>query len=495
MNNDMRGTTTQNTEAMTQNRKAQESAMHKPETTERPKSTARDMTQGSILGALIAFSIPLLIGNLFQQLYNTVDSIVVGNFVGSDALGAVTAVGPITTTLIALFSGMATGAGVVVSQCFGARDKVGLRKAEHTAIVMTVILGIVMTVLGYVFTPAMLRLMGMPESVFPHAQTYLHIYSLSLLGLVLYNLGAGILRAIGDSKRPLYLLILTSILNIVLDLVFVVTFHWGVAGVAIATAIAQFVSAAIIFAILFMSKEEYSISLREMRIDTRMMQRVVMIGLPTGLQMAIISFSNVFVQAYINSFGAAAIAGWGIYARTDAFAMLPLQSLGMAITTFVGQNAGAGNAKRIHQGVSTGLKMGVTIMLVLSGLIVLSAPIITTLFSKDPSVLQYGVLFIRVNSIFDFVAVMNQVHAGTLRGIGLAQMPMIIMIFSFVVFRQTYLAIATHLTTSIYPVAVAYPAGWLVCSIIMALYFRFSGWQRKLDELEKSREFSETTES
>ena len=439
-----------------------------------------DMTEGTIWKQLVLFALPLLAGNVFQQLYNTVDSIVVGNFVGADALGAVTSVAPAINTLVGLFMGMSSGASVVISQFFGARNNTQLRKSVHTSIVTTTLLAFVFMLVGYYMTPPMLHFMKTPDSITPLATTYLRIYFLGILGLMIYNMGSAILRAVGDSRRPLYFLILTSIMNVVLDLLFVIVFHLGVAGVAYATIISQFVSAILIMIVLFRSQECYSLRWNEMKIDQSMLGRIVYIGLPAGLQMAITSFSNVFVQSYINNFGAASTSGWGAYGRIDSFVILPMQSLALAATTFVGQNAGAGRVERIRTGIRTTLTLAIACTLVVCIPEFIIAPHVISLFSRDPQVMYYGALFIRLNCLFDVLCCMNQVHAGALRGMGDAKVPMFIMLGSFVVFRQIYLFIMSHLTGSIYPIALGYPAGWLVCSILMFLYFHYSHWDQKI---------------
>ena len=439
-----------------------------------------DMTEGTIWKQLVLFALPLLAGNVFQQLYNTVDSIVVGNFVGADALGAVTSVAPAINTLVGLFMGMSSGASVVISQFFGARNNAQLRKSVHTSIVTTTLLAFVFMLVGYYMTPPMLHFMKTPDSITPLATTYLRIYFLGILGLMIYNMGSAILRAVGDSRRPLYFLILTSIMNVVLDLLFVIVFHLGVAGVAYATIISQFVSAILIMIVLFRSQECYSLRWNEMKIDQSMLGRIVYIGLPAGLQMAITSFSNVFVQSYINNFGAASTSGWGAYGRIDSFVILPMQSLALAATTFVGQNAGAGRIERIRTGIRTTLTLAIACTLAVCIPEFIIAPHVISLFSRDPQVMYYGALFIRLNCLFDVLCCMNQVHAGALRGMGDAKVPMFIMLGSFVVFRQIYLFIMSHLTGSIYPIALGYPAGWLVCSILMFLYFHYSHWDQKI---------------
>jgi len=436
------------------------------------KSTVKDMTSGNIAKQLMFFMFPLLVGNVFQQLYNTIDSIVVGNYVGKDALAAVTSTSPISIMLVGFFMGMSTGAGVIVSQYFGAKDVKSLRKSVHTSIMLTLILGVFFMALGYLITPTMLKLMATPDSVMNDANVYLRTYFLGILGLMLYNMASGILRAVGDSKTPLYILIFSSILNIVLDLVFVIVLDLKVAGVAYATIISQFLSALIVMVMLFTSKDIYSLRFRELKIDMPILRKIVKVGFPAGIQTAVVSFSNVFVQAYINHFGAEAAAAWGVYSRIDAFVILPMQSMGLSITTFVGQNAGAGKKKRIKDGIRIALIMAIIITTIICVPLVIFAPKIVVLFNKEAQVIAFAALFIRVNELFDIVACSNQIQAGALRGVGNAIVPSIVMIFSFVIFRQIYLKIASMLTSSIIPIAWGYPAGWICCSIVLFVYFR-----------------------
>ena len=447
------------------------------------RSTIQDMTEGTIWKHLVKFAFPLFIGNIFQQLYNTVDSIVVGNFVGADALGAVTSTIPIVITLIGLAIGFTMGSSVVISQYFGAKDTENLRKSTHTATAAMFLLSLVFAGTGYLVTPGLLRMMNTPESVFREAVVYLRIFSLGLTGTIMYNMGSAILRAVGDSKRPLYFLILASILNIFLDLLFVIKFSLGVAGVAYATIISQFVSGIIIFWILFRSHELHSLRWREMSIDRRILRQIISVGLPAGLQMAVTSFSNVFVQAYINAYGAASTAGWGIYSRIDAFVILPTQSMAMSVTTFVGQNAGARRPDRIHKGLLTGLCLSWSLSAFIITMLYIFAPYIAGLFNQDAAVLGFAVLFIRLNSIFDPVNATNQIEAGALRGVGDSRTPMVIMLMSFVVLRQIYLFIISRLTDSIYFIAIGYPIGWFVCTALMTLHIFRIGWEKRLEAL------------
>jgi putative efflux protein, MATE family len=431
-----------------------------------------DMTSGDVTSLLIRFSLPLLAGNLFQQLYNTVDSIVVGNYVGKEALAAVGSTTSLINTLVGFFLGLAAGASVVISQYFGARDQANLRKTVHTMMAGTLILGVLFTILGIICSPYLLRLMATPDDVLPDATVYLRIYFEGVLALMIYNTGSGILRAVGDSKRPLYFLIVSSLINVVLDLVFVIVFHWGIAGAAYATIIAEGVSAVMVICVLVRTKECYRLKLSELRVSVPILRRILALGLPAGIQQAVTSFSNVFVQAYINGFGSSCMAGWASYGKIDQFAILPMQSLSLASTTFVGQNFGAHNFKRAKRGITTSLVISATV----TGLLVIPLAVfarqLVSMFNREPDVLYYGSFFLRISSPFYVLCCINQIYAGALRGLGDAAVPMGIMIGSFVVFRQIYLFTVTHLTSSFYPVSVAYPVGWVVCSAVMFLHYR-----------------------
>ena len=374
------------------------------------RRTDTDMTRGSVLGQLVAFSVPLLIGNIFQQLYNTVDSVVVGNFVGKEALAAVGSVGPVINMLIGFFNGFATGAGVVISRHYGARQRENIRTAVQTTIAMTILMSIVLSVLGVVLTPALLRMMQTPEEVLAHASEYLQIYFAGLSGLLLYNMGAGILRAVGDTRRPLYFLIFSAVTNTVLDLLFVAVFHMGVAGVAIATILAQFASAALVLAVLTQTKGDYRIEWRAVRLEKNMLGSICALGLPSAVQLAVTAFSNIFVQSYINRFGADCMAGWTSYNKIDSFALLPITTISLAVTTFVGQNLGAGDHARAKKGTRTALLLSEAVTVVVLLPLMLLSPQLISLFNQEPEVLRYGTLFIRFISPFYLVICINTDH-------------------------------------------------------------------------------------
>lgn len=432
-----------------------------------------NMTEGSIIHHLVAFAAPLLVGNIFQQLYNTVDTWVVGKYVSNEAFSAVGTVGPIINMLIGFFLGLSSGAGVVISQYYGAGKTEEVRKTVHTSIMMTIILGLIFTGLGIALIPGMLALMNTPAEVIPESTAYLSIYFSGVLGLMLYNIGSGILRAVGDSTRPFYYLVVSAVINTVLDLVFVLRFDMGVAGVAWATIIAQGISALLTLITLLRSDSCIRLSLRALRIHFDMLKKIIRVGIPAALQMAVTSFSNVFVQSYINYFGADCMSGWTAYGKIDTLLMLPMQSLALAATTFVGQNLGMGKVDRAKRGVRIALALSLVTAVVLMIPVMVFAPSLVAFFNEKATVVDYGTMFLRYISPFYVLCCFNQIYSGALRGAGNTRAPMVIMLASFVVFRQIYLFVLTRfVTNTILPVSMGYPAGWLVCSLLTCLYYR-----------------------
>ena len=439
-----------------------------------------DMTEGSIWRHLLMFAVPMLIGQIFQQLYNTVDSVVVGQFVGKQALAAVGSTGNIINALIGFFSGLSMGAGVVISQCFGAKDKKGVHDAVHTAVLLTFAAAVFCTILGCVATDPLLRMMSTPDDVIAEASTYLRIYFGGIVGLMVYNIGAGILRAVGDSRRPLYFLIFSACTNVVLDLLFVIVLKMGVAGVAWATVVSQVASAILILMLLSRTQEDHRLVYRDLRIHGHVLRRVLKIGLPAAIQTSVVSFSNVFVQAYINAFQSDCMAGWTSYNRLDAFAWLPMMCLGMANTTFVGQNLGAGNIARVKKGVRAGLVMSAAGTTVIVAILMLFADEALKLFNSDPQVLEYGRMFVLWMSPFYIPYCAMQIYSGALRGAGDGLSPMIITISSFVVFRQLFLLIGTQFIDSPLFVGMSYPAGWVMASVCTTLVYHSGRWERNV---------------
>lgn len=450
-----------------------------------------DMTEGSIIRHLILFALPLLAGNVFQQFYNMVDTWVVGNFVSNEAFSAVGTVGPIINMLIGTFMGLSSGAGAVISQFYGARQYDRVKDAVHTAALMTLILGVVFTGLGVAMTPTMLSLMKTPPDVLPEAARYLTIYFSGMMGLMVYNMGAGILRAVGDSRRPFYFLVVSALLNIGLDLLFVLAFDMGVAGVALATIIAQGISAILVIITLLRTSSAVRITPRCLAIHSDVLRKIFRVGIPAALQMAITAFSNVFVQSYINHFGSDYMSGWTAYHKIDQLMFLPMQSLALASTTFVGQNLGAGRVQRARQGVATALAMAASSTLLLLIPVEVFAPWLVAFFNSKAEVMEVGTLLLRWISPFYVLCCVNQIVSGALRGAGDSRAPMFIMIGSFVIFRQCYLFImANFICNEFIYIAMAYPAGWLLCSSLVLLYYKRAdlGRSRLVDSAPPAKE-------
>lgn len=437
------------------------------------KSKSLDMTSGNIARLIVQFAFPLLLGNLFQQLYNTVDSVILGNYVGKESLAAVGASNHFVRTLVGFFMGFSTGGSIVISQFFGAKDSDGVKKTVHTILLSTVFLGVVFTFVGMAGNFWLLKLNGTPADIIDDAHIYLGIQFEGVAFLMLYNAGAGILRAVGDSKRPVYFLVASSLLNVVLDFAFVVFFGWGIAGASYATIISQAISAFLTLFALFRSKEIYRLEFRSLCIDFPILWKVVRLGVPGGIQQSITSFSNIFVQGYVNRFGSDCVAGWTCFNKIDQFCLLPVKSLQLSSTTFTGQNYGAGKLARARKGafVTLSIALGIAVFSLVFSQIFAAG--LVSVFNREEGVVYYGRYFLRVCSVFYIARVFSPVLAGSLRGFGNATMPMLILLFSHVAFRQIYLFVLTHLTSAFFPVALASPVGWLASSILMTSYYLF----------------------
>ena len=449
-----------------------------------------DMTTGNAVLHIIRFAFPLLLGNLFQQLYNTVDTWVVGNYVSNEAFSAVGAVAPIVNMLIGAFMGLSSGAGVVISQYYGAGRKDKVEEAVHTAMAMTLILTVLFTALGLFITPYMVGFTNLHQDAVPEANTYLTIYFAGMVGLMLYNMGAAILRAIGDSQRPFYFLVVCAVLNTGLDLLFVLVFKMGVEGVALATILSQAVSALFVMIVLLRTDSCVKLRIRNLRIHWDILKKVLLVGIPTALQMAITAFSNVFVQSYINHFDDGLLSpdymsGWTAYLKIDQLLFLPMQSISLAITTFVGQNLGKGQLERANQGVTKAVIISMSATAILMIPMLIFAPQIVGFLNNKPEVIANGTLFLRWLTPFYLLCCFNQIYAGALRGAGNSKVSMIIMIASFVAFRQLYLFCMARICNEIVPIALSYPAGWLLASILTAIYYHKAtlGKTRLLDDV------------
>ena len=448
-----------------------------------------DMTEGNIAGKILQFALPLMAGSLFQQLYNLVDTWVIGQTGIDGAYAAVGTMGPVINILIGFFLGLASGAGVIISQQFGAGNEERVRKTVHTALTMTLIMATLFTVIGLLMTPTLLNFMLHNEdggsTVYPHAKTYLTIYFAGVAGLMIYNMGAGILRAIGDSQRPFYYLVVSALTNIVLDFAFVFGLDMGVAGVALATVIAQAVSATLVVIALLRAKNCVKLTLRNLGIDGIQLRQIIRVGIPAALQMALTSFANVFVQSYVAGINVVApdgftaaeaqahcLGGWTSYSKIDMLLFLPVQALALAVTTFVGQNLGAGRIDRAKRGTKLAFLMALLSAASLIVVVEIFAHPIASLINKDVYILEYAVLFLRWISPFYLLCCVNQIFSAALRGAGNTRAPMIIMLTTFVGVRQIYLYVMSNfISNDPLPIAFGYPVGWLACAITTLVYY------------------------
>ena len=442
-------------------------------------SGATLMTEGPIAKQLFSFAMPMMLGMLFQQLYNTADSLIVGNFLGSEALAAVSSSSSLIHLMIGLTNGISMGAGVVISRYFGARDTEKTRGAVHTLLALGICAGLALTLLGVTLSPIILRLMGTPETVLPLSISYFRTYFFGSLAFVMYNACMGILQAVGDSRHPLQYLIISSVINVVLDLLFVGVWGFGVASAALATAISQFTSMALCMIRLTHSDREYRVSLRKIYFDLPLLSEILKNGIPAGLTNSIISIANVVVQSNINAFGPAAMAGCGAHQRVEGFCFLPVQCFNMAISTFVSQNLGANKPDRVRKGV----RIGVSGTSIIAGCIAMTvyalSPTLIRLFDRTPEVIESGVLFQRTVMPFFFLAAYTHGMSAVMRGAGRSTVPMVVMMVCWCIIRVTYITIAVRFAPVLTTVAWAYPLTWGLSSIVFTVYYFKGSWIKK----------------
>ena len=437
------------------------------------------MTEGSIGRKIFFFAVPLILGNLLQQLYNTADSVIVGNFVGSNALAAVGSTGSLIYMLIAFSQGAAVGAGVIISNFLGAADRASVQKAVHTAIAIVLILGVVFSIFGVLLSRPLLELMNTPDEVMEDSLLYLRIYLAGLIFNVLYNMTAGILNAAGNSRRSLIYLAIASVTNIGLDLICVAVLDMGVAGAAIATDVSQLISCVLSMRFLMCVDADYHVSIKELRIDRRMSKNIIKIGLPAGIQNTVISLSNTVVQSSVNAFGSAAMAGFAAYMKIDGFNILPVLSLSLAMTTFTGQNLGAGKIDRVKRGMWLTLGMGVVYTIATGALLLMFDKQIMRLFTDNAEAIAYGRLTMKYFCPFYFLLGIMHVLAGTVRGAGKSVPPMVIMLSSLCVTRILWIEIAAPLYGTIDGVYISYPITWAMGMVLMILYAWKGHWLRQ----------------
>lgn len=438
--------------------------------------TQTRMTEGSIPGLMLRFAAPLFFGNLFQQLYNTADALIVGRYLGDSALAAVSSTGSLIFLLISLFEGIAAGAGVIISRYYGARDNEKLHSAVHTSVAFALATGIILTVLGTLLTPWILRLMGTPEDVMPLAVTYTRIFFAGSLTLVMYNSLRGVMQAVGDGKDPLIFLAISSITNVILDIVFIRFFHTGVGGAALATVISQLISAVLCFRKLLLTQEEYRVSIRDIRFEKGMLRLIISYGLPSGLQNSVIGFANVVVQSNINAFGTMAMSGLGAYSEIEGFAFLPITSFNIALTTFVGQNLGAGEYTRTKRGARFGIICAVCMAELIGVLFYLAAPVLIGLFTEEPEAIAFGVEKVHICALFFCLLAASHSYSAVLRGAGKAVVPMIAMLAFWCVIRVAFLQFAVPIFKTIAVVNWVYPLTWFLSTVFLTIYYFKADW-------------------
>ena len=437
---------------------------------------AMRMTEGSIAGQMLRFAAPLFLGNLFQQLYNTADALIVGNMLGNDALAAVSATGTLVFLIISLFVGISAGAGVLISRYFGAQDYEKLEKAIHTNVAFSLVAGLLMTAFGVIFTPQLLTWMGTPSDVMDLSVTYIRIFFAGSLGLVLYNGLRGVMQAVGDGKNPLKYLIFCSCLNVVLDISFIGLFHTGVGGAALATIISQFLSGLLCLRRLMHTDEEYRVVLKKIRFHWPTLKLIVRYGLPSGIQNSVIAIANVVVQANINDFGKMAVAGCGAYSKIEGFAFLPITSLTISLTTFVGQNLGAREYGRAKKGARFGMLCAIIAAEAIGLLVYLLAPLLIRAFTDEPESIGFGVDKAHICSLFFCLLAASHGLAAVLRGAGKAVIPMISMLSFWCVIRVTFLHFMVPIYNSIDTVNWVYPLTWALSTVFLGIYYWRADW-------------------
>lgn len=444
------------------------------------------MTEGTVWKNLVRFAIPLLLGNLFQQLYNAVDSLVVGNFCGNEALAAVSSSGSMQHLLIGFFQGVFIGASVIISRCFGAKDKEGMDEAIHTTVVFAFVMGVILTILGVLFTPTILEWMGTPENVMPNSVTYFRIYCMGLLGMVLYNTTNGIFNALGDSKHPLYYLIISSVTNAVLDVIFVGAFNMGVAGAALATTIGQFLSAILGLIHLMSGRFVVQIKISKLHVNLKILKQVFLLGLPSGVQNSVNAIANLVVQSNINAFGDLAMGGCGSYSKIQGFVFIPILSMSLALTTYVGQNMGANRPDRVKTGIRQGMMISVVMAEIFGVFVFIFAPQLVGMFSQDPAVIAFGVQQARVESLFFFLLAITHTCAGTLRGAGKTMIPMAVTLGAWCVLRIVYIEGLVSIIPDINVVFSAYPVTWIASSLLLLWFVKRQNWDENTLKVAKS---------
>lgn len=441
----------------------------------------RDMTTGSPYRHMVSFALPTLLSQIFQQLYNTADTFIVGKFLGTDALAAVSSSGTLIFLMISFFAGTASGAGVTISRYFGAGDHEKMSRAIYTNVAFALVTGVFLSIVGVALTPIFLVWMKTDPEVLPQAIEYFRYYFGGIITVVMYNSLRGVMNAVGDSRRPLWYLIFSSILNVVLDVLFLGVFHWGVWSAAAATVISQAASVVLCCTHLLKKGNIYTVEIRKIRFHWDMLREILRYGIPAGVQNSVIALANVLVQTQINSFEKFATAAYGIYAKIEGFAFLPINSFTMAITTFIGQNLGAKKHDRAKQGARFGILAAVLMTALIGLLFYLLAPQLIGLFDSTPAVVELGVRQARTITLFYGLLAFSHSVAAVCRGAGRAVVPMVIMLSVWCVFRIIYIMTVMHFVGEIGAIYWAYPITWAISSVIYLIYYLKSDWVHGFD--------------
>ena len=434
--------------------------------------SANLMTEGNIRGKLIRFAVPVFVGQFFQQLYNSVDALIVGNFLDANALAAVTSTGTYIYLMTAFFMGFAMGAGVVIARHIGARNDAETEKAVHTSVALGLVFSVLMTLCGIFFSRTVLSWMGTPSDVIERACRYLQVYFLGSVSIVMYNIFVGILQAAGDSRHPLIYLSLSSVINIFLDILFIAAFHMDVEGAALATAISQTISMALVARRLLRSQEAFRVRPSRIRMDPKNVRFIVRFGVPTALQGCVIDLSNMMIQSYVNSFGSQAMAGIGASSKIEGFAFLPVTAFSMALTTFVSQNMGAREKERIRKGMRFGLGCTAGMLLVMGAAMYALAPQLIALFNREPEIIRYGLTRTRICALFYFLVGFSHTASAVARGLGRPMTPMVVMLTCWCAVRVLTLATVGRVWHDIRLVCWIYPFTWFLSSAVYVVYLR-----------------------
>ncbi len=441
-------------------------------------TSSRQITEGVIWKQILIFFFPILLGTFFQQMYNTVDTIIVGRFVSTQALAAVGTTGPLVSMINGFFTGLSSGATVILAQFFGASDRDGVNRALHTGFSLSLVLGLLVMALGCLLGPQILVWMQTPAECLPMSQTYLRIYFAGALASMVYNMEAGILRAMGDSRTPVYSLIAACLVNIVLDIVLVVGCRMGVAGAALATILSQVLSAGLLLGVLLREKE-YPLQFRQLQLDGTLLKRILLIGVPAGLQMVTFDLSNTLIQSGINSFGAVVIAAWTAYGKIDAFIWMISGAFGVAITTFVGQNFGAQRYDRVRSSVRVCLGMSVGTVGLLSLVLLLLRRQILGIYTADLGVVETGAYMMAIIMPFEVIFMPVEIFAGTFRGVGDSVKPTVITCFCVCVVRMIWLMTAVRLHHTLFMLCVCYPMTWILAAAVFIVEYLKGDWLKK----------------